>query len=67
MLNSKRILTIVSNDYDDLEFHYPLIRLPCWRLHQKLKGIPIKENMVYQQLVIYHLMKSILPNMMVSS
>ncbi|MBG0762164.1 type 1 glutamine amidotransferase [Acholeplasma laidlawii] len=27
MLNSKRILTIVSNDYDDLEFHYPLIRL----------------------------------------
>lgn len=27
MLKNKRILTIVSNDYDDLEFHYPLIRL----------------------------------------
>ena len=27
MLNSKRILTIVSNDYDDLISHYPLIRL----------------------------------------
>jgi len=27
MIKNKRILTIVSNDYDDLEFHYPLIRL----------------------------------------
>nr|WP_156921265.1 type 1 glutamine amidotransferase domain-containing protein [Acholeplasma granularum] len=27
MLKGKKILTIVSNDYDDLEFHYPLIRL----------------------------------------
>src|SRR5690606_25989628 len=26
-LKGKRVLTIVSNDYDDLEFHYPLIRL----------------------------------------
>lgn len=26
MLTNKRILTIVSDDYDDLEFHYPLIR-----------------------------------------
>src|SRR5690606_31301923 len=26
-LKSKNILTIVSDDYDDLEFHYPLIRL----------------------------------------
>ncbi len=26
-LTGKRILTIVSNDYDDLEFHYPLLRL----------------------------------------
>ena len=26
-LTKKKILTIVSNDYDDLEFHYPLIRL----------------------------------------
>src|SRR5690554_481422 len=27
MLKNKRLLTIVSKDYDDLEFHYPLIRL----------------------------------------
>lgn len=27
MLSNKKVLTIVSNDYDDLEFHYPLIRL----------------------------------------
>src|SRR5690606_754021 len=27
ILKGKRVLTIVSNDYDDLEFHYPLIRL----------------------------------------
>lgn len=26
MLKDKKILTIVSDDYDDLEFHYPLIR-----------------------------------------
>ena len=27
MLSNKKVLTIVSNDYDDLEFHYPIIRL----------------------------------------
>ncbi|NLW15710.1 MAG: protease, partial [Erysipelothrix sp.] len=27
MLTNKRLLTIVSDDYDDLEFHYPLIRM----------------------------------------
>ena len=27
MLTGKKLLTIVSKDYDDLEFHYPLIRL----------------------------------------
>ena len=27
MLQDKKILTIVSADYDDLEFHYPIIRL----------------------------------------
>lgn len=27
MLKDKNILTIVSADYDDLEFHYPMIRL----------------------------------------
>ena len=27
MLKDKKILTIVSADYDDLEFHYPIIRL----------------------------------------
>ena len=27
MLKDKKILTIVSPDYDDLEFHYPIIRL----------------------------------------
>lgn len=26
-LENKKVLTIVSKDYDDLEFHYPLIRL----------------------------------------
>ena len=26
-LKDKKVLTIVSKDYDDLEFHYPLIRL----------------------------------------
>ena len=26
-LEGKRLLTIVSEDYDDLEFHYPIIRL----------------------------------------
>lgn len=26
-LKDKKILTIVSKDYDDLEFHYPIIRL----------------------------------------
>lgn len=27
MLSNKKVLTIVSKDYDDLEFHYPIIRL----------------------------------------
>lgn len=27
MLSNKKILTVVSKDYDDLEFHYPMIRL----------------------------------------
>lgn len=27
MLKNKKVLTIVSDDYDDLEFHYPIIRL----------------------------------------
>lgn len=27
MLKNKKLLTIVSDDYDDLEFHYPMIRL----------------------------------------
>lgn len=26
-LSGKKVLTIVSKDYDDLEFHYPIIRL----------------------------------------
>ena len=26
-LKDKKILTIVSKDYDDLEFHYPILRL----------------------------------------
>ncbi|NLY62408.1 MAG: type 1 glutamine amidotransferase [Erysipelothrix sp.] len=27
MLKDKKVLTIVSDEYDDLEFHYPMIRL----------------------------------------